>query len=407
MKREFIVSLVLACLIVMAGCRTPEKPRIHTLDYSRPLPPGEVALRRITDPAMIPNFTAACYDVSNLRESVAHSLNYLTKPSSQRFFPYAGITHNQAVASLQAFDDMLDSGLTGRALALAIRSKFDVYISVGCDNRGTVLFTGYYTPIFDGSLERTSAYRYPLYKQPGDLVKGQDGVILGRAGPGGAYTKYPSRGELATSGELVGSELAWLRDPFEVYVAHVQGSAKIRLPDGKLITIGYAANNGHEYRSIGQELITDGKVPADGLSLTAMINYFKAHPGQADRYIQRNPRFVFFQMSQGAPRGSLNEPVTAMRTIATDKSIYPRACLAFLSTNLPGYSGRMVAGRKFSGFVLDQDTGGAIRAPGRCDVYMGTGDAAGRRAGQTYDEGKLYYLFLKPTALTGTPWDAR
>ena len=407
MKREFIVSLVLACLIVMAGCRTPEKPKVHTLDYSRPLPPGEVALRKITDPAMIPNFTEACYDVVNLRESVACSLNYLTKPSSRRFFPYAGITHDHAVASLQAFGDMLDSGLSGRALALAIRSKFDVYISVGCDNRGTVLFTGYYTPIFDGSLERTSAFRYPLYKQPDDLVKGQDGVILGRAGPGGTYTKYPSRGELAASGELVGSELVWLGDPFEVYVAHVQGSAKIRLPDGKLITTGYAANNGYEYRSIGQELIADGKVPADGLSLTAMIAYFKAHPGQADRYIQRNPRFVFFQMSQGAPRGSLNEPVTAMRTIATDKSIYPRACLAFLSTNLPSYSGRMAASRKFSGFVLDQDTGGAIRAPGRCDVYMGTGDAAGRRAGQTYDEGKLYYLFLKPTALTGTPWDTR
>ena len=407
MKREFIVSLVLACLVFMVGCRTPQKPKVHTLDYSRPLPPGEVALRKITDPAMIPDFTEACYDVANLRESVGHSLNYLAKPSSKRFFPYAGVTHDQAVASLQAFGDMLDSGLTGRALALAIRSKFDVYISVGCDNRGTVLFTGYYTPIFDGSLEQTGAYRYPLYKQPDDLVKGEDGVILGRAGPGGTYTKYPSRGELAVSGELVGSELVWLGDPFEVYVAHVQGSAKIRLPDGQLITAGYAANNGHEYRSIGQELIADGKVPADGLSLTAMIDYFKAHPGEADPYIQRNPRFVFFQMSEGAPRGSLNEPVTAMRTIATDKAIYPRACLAFLATNLPGMSGRMAVDRKFSGFVLDQDTGGAIRAPGRCDVYMGIGDDAGRRAGQTYDEGKLYYLFLKPTALTGTPWAAR
>jgi membrane-bound lytic murein transglycosylase A len=179
------------------------------------------------------------------------------------------------------------------------------------------------------------------------------------------------------------------------------------LGDGQLITTGYAANNGYEYRSVGRELVVDGKVPADGLSLTAMIDYFKTHPGQTDRYIQRNPRFVFFQMSDGPPRGSLNEPVTAMRTIATDKSIYPRACLAFLSTKLPGVSGSVAGGRKFSGFVLDQDTGGAIRAPGRCDVYMGIGDDAGRRAGHTYEEGKLYYLFLKPTALTGTPWNAR
>ncbi len=250
MKREFIFSLALLCLIFMAGCRTPQPPKIHTLDYSRPLPPGELALRKITDPAMIPDFAVACYNVANLRESVGHSLNYLSKPSSRRFFPYARVTHDHAVASLQEFADMLDSGLMGRELARAIRSKFDVYISVGCDNRGTVLFTGYYTPIFDGSLEPGGAYRYPLYKQPDDLVKDEDGVILGRKGPGGMYTQYPSRAELETSGELIGTELLWLTDPFEVYVAHVQGSAKIRLPDGQLITTGYAASNGHAYINI-------------------------------------------------------------------------------------------------------------------------------------------------------------
>ncbi len=355
----------------------------------------------------MPDFAIACYDVTDLRESIGHSLNYLAKSSSQRFFPYAHVTHGHAVASLEAFAGMLDSPLTGRQLAAAIRDRFDVYISVGCDNRGTVLFTGYYTPIFDGSLERTGAFQYPLYKQPDDLVKGEDGVILGRAGPGKTYTPYPSRGELETSGELVGSELAWLGDPFEVYVAHVQGSAKVRLPDGELITVGYAANNGHEYRSIGREMVRDGKMRSDELNLKTMIDYFRTHPGEEQRYIQRNPRFVFFQMSTGDPHGSLNEPVTAMRTIATDKSVYPRACLAFLSTKLPRVGSRVAVNRKFTGFVLDQDTGGAIRAPGRCDVYMGTGDDAGRRAGQTYQEGKLYYLFLKPTALTAAPWDGQ
>ena len=406
MKREFIVSLVLPCIIFMAGCRTPEPKMVQMPDYGRPLPPGEVALRKITDPAMMPDFTIACYDVTDLRESIGHSLNYLAKPSSERFFPYAHVTHAHAAASLEAFADMLDLGLMGRDLAAAIRNKFDVYISVGWDNRGTVLFTGYYTPIFDGSLEPGGAYRYPLYKQPDDLVKDDDGVILGRKGPGGTYTQYPSRAELETSGELIGNELLWLTDPFEVYVAHVQGSAKIRMPGGELITVGYAANNGHEYRSIGREMVRDGKMRSDELSLKTMIDYFKTQPGQAQRYIQRNPRFVFFQMGEGDPHGSLNEPVTAMRTIATDKSVYPRACLAFLSTKLPRVGSSVAVNRKFTGFVLDQDTGGAIRAPGRCDVYMGTGDDAGRRAGQTYQEGKLYYLFLKPTALTATPWDA-
>jgi hypothetical protein len=96
------------------------------------------------------------------------------------------------------------------------------------------------------------------------------------------------------------------------------------MPDGELVTIGYAANNGHEYQSVAQELVRDGKIAADKLSLSAMIDYFKRYTNEIASYTQRNPRFVFFRMEEGPPRGSLNEPVTPMRSIATDKSIYPR-----------------------------------------------------------------------------------
>jgi len=404
MKREFLISGVLVLVVFLGGCHAPQPPAAGGLDYDRPLPPGELALRKITDPAMIPDFTFACYEVAELREAVGRSLNYLSKPSSRQFFPYGNVTHEQAAASLQALAELLDSGVAGRELAARIRDTFDVYISVGCDNRGTVLFTGYYTPIFEGSLERTAQFQHPLYKQPADLAKADDGAILGRRGAGGTFTPYASRSELTTSGDLANNELVWLSDPFEVYVAHVQGSAKIRLADGRLITVGYAANNGHEYKSIARKMVSDGVMRSDQLSLKAMIDYFKSHPGEAERYIAQNPRFVFFQRSEGDPRGSLNEPVTTMRTIATDKSIYPRGCLAFLSTDLPSAASSTVMQRKFTGFVLDQDTGGAIRAPGRCDVYMGVGDEAGRRAGHTYQEGRLYYLFLKSPSLTASPW---
>ena len=395
MKRDFCSVAIIVLILVISGCQAPKPAIKATLDYDRPLPPGQLALRKITDPAMIPDFTFACYETMDLRQAVERSLNYISKPSSQQFFPYGGITHYHAKASLEAFSDMLGSGLIGRQLVEEIRRKFDVYISVGCDNRGTVLFTGYYTPIFDGSMDRTARFQYPLYKQPEDLVKTENGQILGRKGPGGVFTAYPSRDLLENSNQLDGLELIWLSDPFEVYVAHVQGSAKIRLSDGDLITVGYAANNGHEYKSIAREMVKDGRMKSSELSLKSMIEYFKRYPGEAQRYIQRNPRFVFFRASEGPPHGSLNEPVTTMRTIATDKSIYPRGCLAFLSTQLPSVASGSVYKRKFTGFVLDQDTGGAIRAPGRCDVYMGQGDLAGQKAGHTYQEGKLYYLFLK------------
>ncbi len=384
---------LLAAILAFSGCRTAEI--VEAPDYERPLPPGQYALRKITDPDMIPNFSFACYNTLNLRRAIDHSLSYMSKPSSQAFFPSNGISHDHVVASLRAFGELLDQGLIGRPLEAAIRERFDFYMSVGWDNQGTVLFTGYYTPIFDGSMTRTERFRYPLYAQPDDLVKGDDGEILGRDLGGGAIAPYPSRREIEQSGMLQGQEIAWLADPFEVYIAHVQGSAKLRLPDGSLTTLGYAATNGHEYQSVGRKMIDDGIVSSTGLSLQAMIDHFKANPDQIDRYVYHNPRFVFFRVGEGTPRGSLNEPVIPMRTIATDKAIYPRGAMTLLKTRLPRPVGGAIIKAPYTGFALDQDTGGAIRAPGRCDVYMGVGDQAGQMAGQVYEEGFLYYLFLK------------
>ncbi len=389
--RCFLFVALIIAVFVVTGCQKEQAK----LDYDRPLPPGQLALRRIINPADIPDFTMASYNVANLRLGIDSSLNYLSKPSSQQFFPYGDITHDDAVASLKEFRSLLDSGLRGPQLNEAIRHRFDVYMSVGCDDKGTVLFTGYYTPIFDGSAQAGDRFRYPLYSQPQDLVKGENGRILGRRGTDGGLTPYPARAQIESSNMLAGEELVWLGDPFESYITHVQGSAKIRMPDGRLVTYGYAANNGHDYQSISKQLVSDGRISADRLSLASMIEYFRNNPTLVPRYTQLNPRFVFFREQNGPPRGSLNEPVIPYRTIATDKSIYPRACLAFLDTRLPREITGAIYIDPYSGFCLDQDTGGAIRAAGRCDVYMGQGDSAGRVAGKTYQEGRLYYLFLK------------
>ena len=391
-KILFVVSLLI--ISFLASCRKPLEKEAK-MPYDRPLPPGQLALRKITNPLEIPDFSMASLDLTNLRESISNSLNYLNKPSSHRFFPSGEITHSQAVESLKAFAELLDAGYTGGQLNQAIRDKFDVYMSIGCDDRGTVLFTGYYTPIFDGSFTRNERFQYPLYKMPDDLVKDSNGNILGKRGADGQIQPYPSRELIESSQMLQGKELIWLGDPFEAYTAHVQGSAKIKLPGGELAGVGYAANNGHAYKSVGNELVKDGKIAASKLSLSAMIEYFKKHKDQISTYINRNPRFVFFQKEDGPPRGCLNEPVTAYRSIATDKSIFPRGCLTFISTSLPREFGGRIETQIYSGFALDQDAGGAIRAPGRCDVYMGEGETAGKLAGHTYREGRLYYLFLK------------
>ena len=159
--------------------------------------------------------------------------------------------------------------------------------------------------------------------------------------------------------------------------------------------MGYAASNGHEYHSVAKDIVAEGKIPVEQMSLDAMIAYFGDHPEDIAEYTNRNPRFVFFRVSDDEPRGSLNEPVIARRSVATDKSIYPRGCLTFMETKLPRLHRGEIAIRSFTGFALDQDTGGAIRAPGRCDIYMGQGDTAGRLAGTIYQPGRFYYLFLK------------
>lgn len=400
-------GLVLCGLLV--GCQEPTGPLAEGIgakkDYDRPLPPGAYALRKLTDPAEIPDFTAAFTDLGDLREAVRRSLNYLSKPSSRNFYPYTAgpgdvVAHADVVQSLQGFLQLLDSGRTPAEMNAAVRRRYDVYVSIGCDDEGTVLFTGYYTPIFDASPTRSARFRFPLYKQPADLVKGFDGRILGRRTAGGRIEPYPPRRQIEESNMLAGTELYWLADEFEAYIAHVQGSVRLRLPDGKIVTAGYAANNGHEYKSVAKEMVAEGKLAAERLSLRAMIDYFKAHPGEVRQYTWRNPRYVFFADTPDAsPRGSLNEPVTRLRSVATDKSIFPRASLTFIATKLPERTGvGAIEARPYAGFALDQDTGGAIRAPGRCDVYMGVGEESGELAGRTYEEGRLYYLFMKREA---------
>ena len=388
----FLGLLLVIAFLVLAGCQkrssfvVTEDYTKPQKDYTRQLPPGELALRKITDPSQLPDYTLAFSDTDGLLEAIERSLNYMAKPSSKQFYPYGDITHEHAVKSLRELKKLVASGLSPQQMNEVLRKRFDTYISVGCDDQGTVLFTGYYTPIFDGSSIRTDRFKYPLYKTPADLLKGPDGTILGQRGRDGQIRQYLSREDIQNSNTIAGNELVWLSDPFEVYIVHVQGSAKIRMPSGQIETVGYAAHNGWEYQGIVHKMIADGKLSEKNINLKAMIDYFKAHPDEVDRYVNKNPRFVFFRSEKGDPRGSLNEPVIPFRTIATDKTIYPRAMFTFVSVGLD----RPV------GFALDQDTGGAIRAAGRCDVYMGVGDHAAELAGGTYREGRLYYLFIKP-----------
>lgn len=391
MSPRTLAVFFIACLAFLAvACQKPVQPvPMGNIDknYDRPLPPGQFALRKLTDESQYPNFGEGWYKAKGvgLREAVQQSILYMQTASSKKYFPMGPITHEKAAATLPMFLDILDQADSPETLNALIKQYFDVYISVGCDDEGTVLFTGYYSPIFDGSMTETDRMHYPLYKIPPEIQKDEEGNVIG--GP------WSTREEIETQHRLDGQELVWLGDRFETYVVTVQGSGFIRMPDGSLYEVGYAGNNGHDYTPIGKMLVADGKIERSRLSLATMIQHFRQYPQDMDQYLYQNKRYIFFKDSTGGPYGCLGKRVTPFHSIATDKDIFPRASLCFLDTRVPNEHDDSM--RSFRNFVLDQDRGAAIRAPGRCDIYMGVGDRAGQMAGFTYSEGKMYYLFAK------------
>jgi membrane-bound lytic murein transglycosylase A len=390
LSKQTTIALLLVMSLLPAGCRT-ELPSAAEPRYDQPLAPGTIGLRLITDPAELPDLKAAYATRDDgLIAALDRSIYWFSLPSSQRAFPMIGISHERAAASVQAFRDLLTTSASAEQFERRLLSTFDVYTSVGWNGRGVVLFTGYYSPIFDAALEPNGEYQYPLYRRPNDLVSDpQTGRVL---------VPYPNRATIEQSHMLTGGELVWLKSRLDAYLIHVQGSGQLRLRDGRTMYVGFAGTNGHEYTSIGRELVRDGKLAADKLSLPALREYFARHPNELDAYIQRNDRFVFFQTYDGTswPAGSMGLKVQPWRTLATDKSVFPRGGVVMVDTNVPALHGGERSVRGFRGLLLDQDTGGAIRAPGRADIYMGIGDQAEQLAGRQYAEGRLYYFFIKP-----------
>ncbi|HVS17692.1 MAG TPA: MltA domain-containing protein [Planctomycetota bacterium] len=389
MRRLTASVLVLTAL---AACQT--RP-----EYGRPLPEGWPALIKLAPGEARPDFAPQWNAREALLPALERSIAWTRKKHAEQFFPIEGISHAHALASLERFRDVLVESSGPADFRARLERDFDVYRSAGWNGLGGgVLFTGYCTPILKGSLAAAPGYDWPLYGLPEDLAKGPQGEILGRTLPGGGLEPYPTRRVIESSHMFAGQglELAWLSDPLDAFLAHVNGSAFIELPDGSMVKLGYAGKNGRAYTSLGGELVKDKQLKADRVSLSTIRAWAARHPEKVLDYLHRNESYVFFTEISGTPRGSLNVEVEPGRTLATDKRLFPRGAVVFVDTELLDETGRK---RPFEQFLLDQDTGGAIRTAGRADIYLGIGPEAEALAGRTRAEGQLYYLFLADTAL--------
>ncbi len=402
-------AVLLLALLAACGPPTGAGPVAAPRDRDLPRvePPTSRGALTAVSPAVLPGLAAAlAEDRESLLEALDHSLAWFAKESSRTRFTTGEISYERARASVYAFRQLASEKADATALARRIRAEFVFYRSSGGDGRGTVLFTGYYTPAFRASLTPSDEFPYPLYRRPDDLVVDEmTGEVKGRR-VGERVLTYPTRADIEKSGVLAGTELAWLRDRFEAYLVHLQGSAALLLPDGTTLNVAYAGNNGHDYVSVARQLVADGKLREDQLGLEGVRSYFKANPEDLEPYLHRNPRFVFFREGDSSawPVGSLGSPVTPLRTLAADKSVFPPGGVVLVVTEVAGRRGRR---EKLVQFMLDQDSGGAIRSPGRADIYFGVGPEAEARAGGQYAEGQLYYLFLKPERVEGWlgAWD--
>ncbi len=389
------VPVLVLWLVLLGGCKSASVP-----DYARALGPGEAALRAVSGERAerVLNEAAGQMGDAAFVEALQRSVAWFALPSARGAFPVEGVTYQRARQSVEELLAVAEGEPDAARRVARLRERMGLYESVGYNGKGVVLFTGYFSPRFTASRERTGAYRYPLYARPADLVTdAATGRVLGRStppsGPGQPpqIGPYPTRQEIEAGGLLDESELAYLPSRLDAYTIEVNGSAALEMKGGETLYVGYAGTNGREYTSIGKLLVADGKLDRNRVSMPAIRAYFREHPDELDGYIRRNERFVFFREYPGSawPAGSLGFKVTPGRTLATDKSVFPRGGAVVVETASPG-------GGDFTRLMMDQDTGGAIRAPGRADIYFGVGESAEGVAGRMAAEGRLYYLLLKP-----------
>jgi len=278
-----------------------------------------------------------------------------------------------------------------------LQEYFVPHVIYGKYGKRDGLITGYYEPILNGSLTPSERYAYPVYSAPeemltielADLYPSLEGMRLRGRVEGSKVVPFFSREEIDGDNQpLKGKELLWIDDAYGSFFLQIQGSGRVRLDDGKIIGVNYENQNGHPYVAIGKTLVENQELALEDVSLFTIRDWLEKNPQRADAVLNSNPSYVFFHIredSNEGPRGSLNVPLTAERSLAVDRKVIPLGTPVWIDTTLPD-------GSPYQRLMIAQDTGGAIRGPVRADVFFGNGQRAERLAGEMNQKGRLYAL---------------
>ena len=267
----------------------------------------------------------------------------------------------------------------------AARSFFEMFFKPVLIGTPPALFTGYYEPELQGSPLRTPRFAWPIYRRPPELRDGtvwydraaiETGILRGR-----------------------GLEIAWLDDPVEVFFLQIQGSGRIKMPDGSVLRVGYAGRNGHAYKSVGQEMIRRGTHTADEVSAPEIRAYVRRNGAAGLALLNTNPSYIFFRKipdlpADKGPIGAMGRSITTLRSVAIDPALIPLGAPVWVEKDGTAPLRRL---------MIAQDTGGAIKGQQRADIFYGTGAAAGEAAGSVKDGGRLILLLPIDRAFAQLP----
>lgn len=299
--------------------------------------------------------------------------------------PWAGTPRDwePVCAALRAAAD----GPAGRAVLEALMTPLEIL-----DPSGESRFTGYFEPTYPARLSPVPPFTEPVPALPSDhLVEG--GRVLQRL-PNGRTRPYPDRATIVRAGVR---PLAYAR-PADVFFLQIQGSGRLILPDGRTLRAAYAGHNGHAFQSTANWLIRRGWLPRSQASMTGIKTWMaRASDSRMREAMNANPRFIFFRLEEEGdpalgPKGSMGVPLTPLGSVAVDLSYHAEGVPLFVQTAAPGLGG------DWSGLLVAQDTGNAIRGPVRGDIYFGTGPDAGSRADTMNAPGRLWVLLPRPLA---------
>ncbi|MEL7544219.1 MAG: MltA domain-containing protein [Pseudomonadota bacterium] len=297
--------------------------------------------------------------------------------------------HRELVALLETHGSLSQSAVRHDARA-TLEQTFQLFRVSDADGVAVAgHLTGYFEPVLQGSRNRSDIYRYPVFGRPDEL----------RDVASDADAMYFTRREIedgALNGR--GLELFWLADPVDCFFLHVQGSGRIHFDDGTMVDCAFAGKNGHAYTSIGKHLVAIGEIASEDISLETLRAWLTQRPDEARHVMQRNDSYIFFDLREvdpaeealrTGPPGAAGIPLIPTRSLAVDADFHPLGRVMYVVSEPLGIARLMLA----------HDVGSAIRGPARGDVYCGTGDAAGRRAGAMNHAASFFVLL--PREATG------